>query len=139
MAGTMAAGALMNSSEASRKRKQERAQNQAAAVQTAFSPWTGMGAGEISNNAPGALGAALQGGIQGASMGANLQGAFKSKPTPESFAQAPSNGDGTFGGGDGMMRMSKMNGPTVEEQIANSPQNATSLGARRGGIYSMIG
>ena len=80
--GTMAAGTVMNSAEASRKRKQEQKMNEAAAVQTAYSPWTGMGNGEISNNAPGALGAALQGGIQGASMGANLQGAFKSQPKP---------------------------------------------------------
>jgi hypothetical protein len=86
--GTMAATTALSSAQASRKRKQEKLQNEAAAVQTAYSPWTGLGQGEITNNAPGGLEAALQGGIQGASLAGNFKqaGMFGSKASQPKMA-----------------------------------------------------
>lgn len=47
-------------------------QNQAAATQTQFSPWTKMGAGQTRDTGAGALGGAVSGGLSGMAMSQNL-------------------------------------------------------------------
>lgn len=102
---TVALGAY----QGAQQRKQIERQNRAAAEQTRWSPWTGMGAGQIQADGSTLLGDAMKGGIQGVSLRGNLKQAGMFDPSKESFANAVDNGDGTFGGGDGYMRMSRGN------------------------------
>lgn len=62
-------GAGVGALNARDQRKREQAMNEAAAVQTEWSPWSGMGPGKISMNAPSTLGGAAGGALQGAMFG----------------------------------------------------------------------
>lgn len=64
--------AAMGAVQGSEQEKQVRKQNQAAATQTQFSPWTRMGAGQLQANNHSALGGAVQGGLGGLMMQQSL-------------------------------------------------------------------
>lgn len=68
--GMAALGAIQGEN----KRQKEKAMNLAAAEQTRYSPWTGMGLGQLQNSGSGALGGALQGGLSGAMMAQSFGG-----------------------------------------------------------------
>lgn len=73
------ASALMGAQQAKAQRKAQEAQNQAAAAQTMWSPWTGMGAGQASyaptqSSLQGALSGGLQGGLSAAMLNSSMGG-----------------------------------------------------------------
>jgi hypothetical protein len=68
----MAAGMVSGAMNARSQQKQQKAQNMAEATQTEYSPWTGMGAGQVQTGAPTQMGSALSGGIAGGLMGAQF-------------------------------------------------------------------
>lgn len=100
-AGMAVAGAI----QGEQKRKQTNRMNAAAAEQTRWSPWTGMGPGEVQANNNSFMGGAIQGGIQGASLAGNMkQAGMFSEPNKAQFANAADNNDGTFGHGNFVRR-----------------------------------
>lgn len=103
--GMGALGAL----QGDQKQKQIRKLNEAAAVQTLYSPWTNMGPGQLQANNESALMGAAQGAVGGVGLAGNLKQAGMFDPSKEQFAGATDNGDGTYGGGSGWMRLSRGN------------------------------
>ncbi len=69
----MGAGALAKGSQANRMQKEQKEQNIAASEQTRYSPWSGMGAGQLQHGGPSALEGAIGGGLQGLSMAQSLE------------------------------------------------------------------
>lgn len=69
-----AAMAAMGAITGAEKEKQARKQNRAAATQTEFSPWTGMGKGQLVDGGAGPLAGAIQGGVSGLGMAQGMGG-----------------------------------------------------------------
>lgn len=80
--GVTAVGAISGAQQAKRQREAQEGQNEAAAAQTRYSPWTGMGSGQI-NTSPtqSGLEGALGGGLKGFMTGSSIKGAMGAKPT----------------------------------------------------------
>lgn len=68
--------AAMGYQNAQNKNDQMRKQNQAAATQTQYSPWSGMGQGQINNQYSDPMMSAIGSGLQGAAAGQSLGSAF---------------------------------------------------------------
>lgn len=64
--------ALLSNQQARQQQKQQKAQNMVAATQTEYSPWTGMGQGQMQTGAPDPTAATLQGGLTGFMQGQNV-------------------------------------------------------------------
>ena len=69
-----AAMAAIGAITAKNKETQARKMNKAAATQTEFSPWTGMGKGQMVDGGAGALAGGIQGGIAGMGMAQGMGG-----------------------------------------------------------------
>lgn len=81
--------ALMGADQARQQQKQQKAQNMAAAAQTEYSPWTGMGAGQVQTGAPSTLGSGLQSGLSGFMAGQSIsKGMAESKLAEKAAAEA---------------------------------------------------
>lgn len=74
--------ALLGMDQARQQQKQQKAQNMAAATQTEFSPWTGMGQGQMQSGAPSTLAAGLQGGLTGFMQGKNIEAGMAKPEVP---------------------------------------------------------
>lgn len=81
--GIAGASAIMGARQAREQQKAQKAQNMAEATKTEFSPWTGMGAGQIKTGGPSAEMGALQGALGGAMMGQQFGGLGAAKPTTD--------------------------------------------------------
>lgn len=67
-------GAVLGGIQGAEKRKQEQRLNEAAAEQTRYSPWTSMGAGQLSYSGASGLSGAMGGALSGASMAQSVNG-----------------------------------------------------------------
>lgn len=76
--GFTGGSALLSMQQAKRQQEQQKAQNIAAAAQTEYSPWTGMGQGQLQTGAPSQIASGLQGGLTGFMQGKAIQGAMDS-------------------------------------------------------------
>lgn len=89
-------GAISGANRARAQKRAQEEQNKAAAEQTMYSPWTGMGAGQANYSAtPGALDQGVGGAMQGYMMGSmfNQANAPKTGATDASGGTTPNTAD----------------------------------------------
>jgi len=99
--GAAGLNAVLQGQAAKRRNEQMKSQNMAAAEQTRYSPWSGMGGGQINTNYEDPNMKARAGGIQGAAAAQGLQKGFNEiNAAPK--AEMPSFGGGSMLGGQEM-------------------------------------
>lgn len=117
----MAVGsAIMGGQQAKAQNKARERQNMAAAAQTEWSPWTGMGQGQIDTSRTDPMAAALQGGLGGFMQGQNIQNAMTTNAANQGLADVAGGGQGdVLGGGSAL----NTNDPFGSAGLDNDPYN----------------
>lgn len=85
----MLAGAAFSAIQNNDQQKAQKAQNQFAAEQTRYSPWTGFGMGKQSFGVPSAATALLSGGMQGAATGLAMDQKKLKSPLEAQYLNSP--------------------------------------------------